>query len=97
MFQAIWAALMASKGAKIGGGVVAGGGTLIVALNLLGARIDAVEKHVDDVKKEVKTYVDFKHDAVLLQLKFMNDRQLDMNDMLKTLGERMYNERKHSK
>ena len=85
---------MATKGAKIGGGLLAGGGSLALVMNLLSTRLDEMNQKIDDKDKAIREYVDFKHDIVLREMRFLNSTQLEMKDMLKTLGDRMYNERK---
>jgi hypothetical protein len=101
MLATIWAAIMASKTAKMGSGIVAGGGTMMFILNMFGARFETIEKRIEEnrteARAEMRHYVDFKNNAVLIQLRFMNSRQIDMNETLKEMDRRMYNERKHSK
>ncbi len=85
---------MASKGAKIGGGLVAGGASLGLVINMISARVDDLEIKIDERDKSIREYVDFKHDVVLREMKFLNSTQIEMKDMLKAINERMYNQKK---
>lgn len=96
LFSNLWQIAMASKGAKIGGGIVAGGSTLALVLNVLGARMDDLSSKIEDKDKSVREYVDFRHDIVLREMRFLNQTQSEMKDMLKSMNERMYLER-HNK
>lgn len=97
MFSSFWQILMASKSAKIGGGIVAGGGTLALLLTSMGARLDDLNHKIDDKDKSIREYVDFKHDMVLREMQFLNTTQIEMKEMLKAINERMYAERNQRK
>jgi hypothetical protein len=89
--------LVATKSAKIGGGLIAGGGSLALILNLIGTRLDDLNQKIDDKDKAIREYVDFKHDVVIREMRFLNETQLEMKNMLKVMGDRMYEERKRKR
>ncbi len=97
IIQNLWAAVMASRRTKVGGGIVAGGATFALVMNLLGARLDDLDKKIEAKDKEIRTYVDLKHDSILLQLQYMNSREMEMTDLLKVINQRMYEEHKQNK
>lgn len=88
---------MASKSAKIGGGILAGGSTLALLLSVMGTRLDELNIKIDDKDKTIREYVDFKHDIVMRELRFMNDTQVDIKDTLRAINNRMYDERHQNK
>ncbi len=52
----LWAAIMASRKTKIGGGIVAGGTTFALVMNMLGARLDDLDKKIEAKDKEIRTW-----------------------------------------
>jgi DNA anti-recombination protein RmuC len=91
LIRLAWSGFMASSKAKVGTGIVAGGGTLMLAFNLFGARLDDMNKKIDDKDKSIREYVDFRHDQVMREILYIRETQTDIRDTLKDIERRMYN------
>lgn len=87
---------MASKTAKIGTSVVAGGSSLMLIFNLIGSRIEDLNGKIESTYQEVHKYVDLRHDGVMSEIGHVREDQREMKEILKTIERRMYDQR-HSK
>lgn len=87
------AGLMASKVAKIGAGVAAGGSTMAIVVSLIGAQISDVNAKIDDKDRAIRQYVDFRHEAVMGEISHVNKGQDEIKDILKKIEQRMYESR----
>ena len=94
MFQQYWAAILASKTAKIGAGVAAGGSSIALVLNMITARVDELNKKIDDKDKAIREYVDFRHDMVMNEIAHIGATTTEIKDTLKTMERRMYDEKR---
>lgn len=79
-----------SRSTKIATGAVGGAGIMAVALNLLSARIDSIEKTVEGNKTLVLNIVDEKNNQVLNKLVNMEDSQKDLKDIIIRIDNRVF-------
>ncbi len=79
-----------SKGAKVGTGIAAGGTSLFLVVTMLNGRLDEVNKRIDEKDKQIREYVDFRHDQVVREFGHVNDNQKEIKDILKVIEQRMY-------
>ena len=78
------------KAKQIGTGVAAGGSTLILVMNMFGARLDELNKKIDKQDTQIRQYVDFKNDQTIREMTYLRDGQAEIKEMLKVIESRLY-------
>ncbi len=65
----------------------------MIILNMIGGRIDEVNSKIDYKVQQTQTYVDLKHDRVMVEIENIGRGQSEIRDILKVIEKRMYDER----
>lgn len=63
-------------------GVAAGGSTLWLVVQLMGGRIDELNKKVDEKDRQVREYVDFKSDIAIREMTYLREGQAEIKGLL---------------
>lgn len=90
----MWAQLIAwmlkSKIAKAGTGVVGGSGIVALLLTYFNGQIDRVHQKIDKKDFAIRSYVDTKHENVLIEVRNLKEGQTDLKTILLRLDKRLY-------
>lgn len=83
--------IVKSKAAKAGAGVI-GGSTILTAViwPLFTFQTQKVDAQFIRVDKEIRQYVDLKHENVMIEVKYLRQGQGEIKELLKITNKRLY-------
>jgi len=81
---------ISKKKLKVGSGFLGGSGLLVLAFNLMGDKIDNIEKIATSQRVEVLSIVDFKYESLNSKLSSILDQQKETNLKIDRLDQRVY-------
>ncbi len=83
-------------GHKITKMIAGGSGALAIAVQLISSQVSALDRKIDQTVAETHTYIDTKHDLVMVEVRHLNDGQSMIQKSLDRIESRMYHERKYN-